>query len=362
MKILQLIDGLGSGGKERQCVELVKGLAAHKDITIQVVMMSEEVHYSDIYDLGVDVVSLIRKGKYDFSIFFKLYKLCKIFRPHIIHSWSAMTSVYAIPVAKMLGIRLVNGIIRDASLHGKFNKSFLIPKLTFPFSDVIVANSAAGLAVYKVPKQRGLCIYNGFDFERIENLQSETGVRKALNIQTKKVVGMVASFSRFKDYETFIEAAKIVLRKRNDVTFLAIGDGPILEKAKRSVSPNLQQRVVFPGRLEHVESVVNVFHVGVLSTHSEGISNSIMEYMALGKPVVATDSGGNNALVVEGKTGFLVPTSDADQMAHRIEQLLKDNELARLMGAEGKQRIAKEFSPEKMTKNFLSLYKEVAGK
>ena len=271
-----------------------------------------------------------------------------------------MTSVYAIPVAKKLDIKLVNGVIRNATRHSLCDKSFLLPKITFPFSDRIVANSRAGLAAYRVPKNLESCVKNGFDFQRIANLRDVNQVRNNLHITTEQVVGMVATFSKFKDYDTYIKAAQIVLRQRNDVTFLAIGDGPNLENIRKSLSLDLYQRILFPGRLKDVESVVNIFDVGVLSTHSEGISNSIMEYMALGKPVVATDSGGNNELVLEGRTGFLVSTSDAVQMGNCIERLLKDSELARRMGAKGKQRIEKEFSIERMTDNFLALYREIA--
>src|SRR5690606_31004954 len=104
----------------------------------------------------------------------------------------------------------------------------------------------------------------------------------------KKVVGMVAAFSAFKDYKTFINAANIVLEKRNDVVFVCVGDGPKLNECKSIVQKNNSDKIIFTGKQKNVENIVNVFDIGVLSTFNEGISNSIMEYMALSKPVVVT--------------------------------------------------------------------------
>ncbi len=325
--------------------------------------MSEDIHYKAVNNLDIKKHYLIRKGKKDTRILVKLYKLCKEFKPDIIHSWGSMTSVYAVPVAKMLGIKLINGMIRDSSPFKLFSKSCIRSKITFPFSDVILANSYAGLKAYNAPVHKSVCIYNGFDFDRIKSLQDESTVRRKFNINAEKVVGMVATFSHNKDYETYISAAKMVLQKRNNVTFLAIGGGENLEKCKKMAGSGFRDKIIFPGRQEDVESIINVFDVGVLSTntkvHGEGISNSIMEYMALSKPVLATHCGGNYELVIDGETGFLVKNGDLKDLTNRIIQLLDNPELALQFGEYGRKRIRHEFSIEKMSKKHVGLYKGV---
>lgn len=87
---------------------------------------------------------------------------------------------------------------------------------------------------------------------------------------------MVATFSDKKDYTTFINAAQIVIESRDDVTFIAVGDGGNLESCKNLVKPEFQNRIKFLGRQKNVESIVNIFDVGVLATFTEGISNTIM--------------------------------------------------------------------------------------
>ena len=363
IRILHFIDSLRSGGKERQLVELLKGLSVHKKIVCELTIMSEDIHYNAVNNIDIKKHYLIRKHKKDPKILVKLYKLCKEFKPDIIHSWGSMTSVYAVPVAKMLGIKLINGMIRDSSPFKLFSKSCIRSRITFPFSDVILANSSAGLKAYNAPVDKSVCIYNGFDFNRIRRLHDENTVRRKFNINTEKVVGMVATFSNNKDYETYISAAKMVLQKRNHVTFLAIGGGENLEKCKKMAVGSFMDKIIFPGRQEDVESIINVFDVGVLSTntkvHGEGISNSIMEYMALGKPVVATNCSGTRELVSHGATGFLVDSNDAHELSKRIEQLLADEELANRMGDAGRERIKREFSLKKMTNLYVGLYERL---
>jgi len=108
-----------------------------------------------------------------------------------------------------------------------------------------------------------------------------------------------------------------------------------------------------------VESVVNLFDIGVLSTYTEGISNSVMEYMVLGKPVIVTDGGGTKELVMDGKTGFLVPQKDPDALFEKLKHLLADPDLRIEMGQKGKDRIYEYFTIDRMEKEYLNLYDSV---
>jgi glycosyltransferase involved in cell wall biosynthesis len=113
-----------------------------------------------------------------------------------------------------------------------------------------------------------------------------------------------------------------------------------------------------------VESIINAFDIGILLTdlerHGEGISNSIMEYMAAGKPVIATDGGGTREIVIDGETGFLVPQKSPERVAETIDKLLNDDELRRNMGLMGKQMIQREFNIHRMTSEHVELYEKLA--
>jgi len=357
MRVLFFIDSLRSGGKERQLAELVKSLGSRNMCQCTIVSMSYDNHYFSNSD--IEIHYLIRRYKKDVNLFYKFYLIVKAMRPEIIHTWDSMTSIYAIPSAKLLNIKLINGMIRDApSTFAPFDKRLFWSRLSFPFSDVIVANSRAGLEAYAVPAQKSHCIYNGFDFNRLASNTSKSDTIIP-GVKTGYVVGMVASFSENKDYQSFFKAAEIVLKQRQDVTFVAVGEGTSTTECEKLISPRIRSHFRLIGKQHNVESIVSRFDIGVLSTsnrHGEGISNSITEYMAAGKPVVATDAGGTRELVVDSFTGFLTPRGDYKAMSDRILLLLDDKALVEKMGNAGRLRIQNEFSMDRMIDGYVSLY------
>ncbi|MBI5915526.1 MAG: glycosyltransferase family 4 protein [Bacteroidetes bacterium] len=246
-----------------------------------------------------------------------------------------------------------------------FYENYFRGRLTFPFSDVVLANSEAGLGAYRAPRGKRRFIHNGFDFNRIAHLEDKETLRKRLGVRTPQVVGMVGGFFERKDYGTFIEGGCQLLEACPGLTFLAVGNGPGLPRCRALVPEKYWDRLIFPGMLERVESVMNLFDVGVLLTntevHQEGISNSILEYMALGKPVVATTGGGTNEIVVDGLTGFLVPPHNPGAFASQVARLLDNPDLARKLGEQGRQRIREAFSIGKMVGEFRRLYGDLMG-
>jgi glycosyltransferase involved in cell wall biosynthesis len=363
MNVLYVTDGLIAGGKERQLVELLKGLSGREEVRAELVVLSDRIHYSDVTRAGATIHILRRGVAQDPTVLFRLLRICRKFRPDVIHSWESMSSVYSLPIAKLLGVSFVNGMIRNAPPHiERFGKTWRRARLTFPFSDVIVANSLAGLRAFRPPAHKSVCIYNGFDLGRTGQVAGRGAVRTRLNIQTRFVVGMVGAFGPRKDYETYFRVASRVLRKRRDVTFLGVGEGTGIHVYQNKIPLEDADRVKLFADQTDVESIVNILDVGFLAAPAEGISNAIMEYMAFSKPVVATNNGGNPEIVVHKETGFLVEPSDIEGMIAGIESLLEDGHLAGRMGSAGKERLAREFSLEKMVDRHVELYARCISK
>lgn len=357
IKVLHITDTLGSGGKERQLIEVLKFFSKNKKVKSELIVMSDIIHYTDIFSLNIIFYIVKRNYKKDISIFFSFYKLFKKIKPDIIHSWHSMCTIYALPAAKLLGIKLVNNLIQDAPLKIKHcDQRYIRSKITFPFSTVIAANSYAGLKAYNLSAKNSVCLHNGFDFERIKNLQEKEYIKKFFSIETKYVVGMVATFSEKKDYETFITTAKSIIKERDDVTFIAIGDGIYYDKFYNSIADTDRNRIKLLGRQKRILNIVNVFDVGVLTTFTEGISNSIMEYMALKKPVIVTYCDGNRELVSNNITGFLISVSSHSQLKDKITYLLDNESIRFFLGNNGYRKLKQNYSLDKMGQNFLSLY------
>lgn len=362
MKVLFFIDSLGTGGKERRLVELMKQLKAGSDVQFELVLMNSEIHFKEVFDFGIKIHYLIRKTKKDISVFKKLYALCKDYKPDFLHCWDSMTAVYSVPVCKLLHIKLVNGMITDAPIRQNLaNKRWLRARLTFPFSDAIIGNSFAGLEAYHAPKSKSICIHNGFNFDRLKGIEDPESVRSKFNIAANYVVLMVGAFEARKDYEAYIEAAKLVCDKRSDVEFLAVGEGENFDRISQKINPSYSQHIKLVGNQLNVESIINVSDICVLMTnykvHREGISNSILEYMAMGKAVIASLGGGTNEIIENNKTGFLINPSSPLELSEKIEVLVNDVELRRRMGVAGKQRIEDHFSINSMVNKFIKVYK-----
>jgi glycosyltransferase involved in cell wall biosynthesis len=367
IRILMLIDHLEKGGKERRMVELVKEMSRREDLErIDIFLFRDDIHYEEIYDFPkVSVKVLVRKIKKDPRLFIHLFSWCRKNRPDIIHSWGSMPTIYAIPAAKLLNIKLINGMVTNA-ICPKGSIQWWRKKITYPFSDVFLSNSKAGLDAYKISSKKGRVIYNGFAFNRIKDIQDAESVRKEFHIKTPVAVGMVATFTKTKDYATFLKSARMILERRDDITFLTVGDGPFFENHKKGIESKYADKILLLGELDDVESVINVMDIAVLTTnneiHREGISNSILEYMALGIPVVATRGGGTDEIVVDKVTGLIIDAGSSNQLVDALEFLIHHPEDRIKMGNAGKERIKKEFSIQKMVDTTFELYIELLSR
>lgn len=369
MRICIITDGLRCGGRERQIFVTVKGLIKNKyipsqNITIISLGIKNDYYSKDLEYLGIKVYYLRRKFLSDVFPVFTMRKIINVHKVNIIHTLDTLSSFFASLLKITTNVKFVDGSIRIAFPQiNKFSKHWLLSKFSFRISDFVISNSLAGLDSFEVDSFKSCCIYNGFDINRIYKLKNKDLIREKFDINTEKVIGMVANITDKKDYDTFIITAQKMLGKRNDVKFLIIGDGKNLKKCKGMVSPENRNKIKFLGRQKDVESIENVFDIGVLFTnqdvHGEGISNSIMEYMALRKPVIATDGGGTSELVIDGETGFLIEPKNPEQLADKIEYLLSHPDLAKQMGEIGKERIKKHFSLDKMVNETFQLYKNV---
>jgi glycosyltransferase involved in cell wall biosynthesis len=357
MKILFFIESLRAGGKERRIIELLKGLKKHADVEVELVLTRKEIHYQEFHDLNIPLHIIERKFlKKDPLLFIKFYNIAKKFQPDLIHVWGHMVAVYAVPTVWKLGIPLLNNEITDATPGQKL----LGKDIVFNASTKIIANTNAGLKAYGAPPEKSSVIYNGFNFSRLNKLSPAEEIRDKFNITTRFVVAMVATFSAYKDYKTYISAALDVLKRRSDVTFLCVGDGD--DSAFKAMVPAVYtNHILFLGKQNKVESIMNICDVGVLVTdvknHAEGISNALMEFMALSKPVIATNFGGSTELVVDQSTGFLVEAYDHSELASRINDLLSNDKLRLAMGTASKNRVETQFSIDKMISSFYEEYK-----
>ena len=366
-RILFFIGSFKGGGKERRLVELLSYLAGTNRYELMVVVTDPIVDYSALYKLNITYQVISKKWKKnDITVFYRFYKICHQFKPHLIHTWGRIQSFYALPAVIRQGIPLVNGQITSAPPNAaKWSFKRIVDRINFNFSTVILSNSRAGIDAYRPPQKKAKIIYNGVNLDRFENLPSPEQVRAKYGIKTPFAVVMVATFSANKDYGLFFRIAQQITSVRDDITFIAAGDDcrdtSSVKRFRKLIDRN--PRIILTGRIHDVEALVNSCTIGVLfsnkAVHGEGISNAVMEYMSLARPVIANDAGGTKEIMHHNVNGYLVTQQPDNEMIGMITDLIDNPEKRIAFGKAGRQIIEGSFSLNRMGQAFEQTYHDI---
>jgi glycosyltransferase involved in cell wall biosynthesis len=363
MKVLHVIDCMRIGGAQRRLFQLLKGMQGYENVRNYIVFFSDQVDFAGLDKLKAEVIIVHSEKLISYETFKKFRKVVAEINPDIVHSWQLILSFYTTLLSFEFKFRHLNAMINESSQRRFFNKERLLAKIIIPFANVVVSNSRAGLQAYKVKRKKDVfVVYNGFDFERIEAKQNG-GLASFFESSCPEctVVGMVARFDNAKDYPTIIKAICSLLEKERKIKFIAVGDGRTLEQCKKMVPSKFQGYFYFAGKRDNVDAVIPLFDIGVLSTFTEGISNSIMEYMAFRKPVIVTDCPGNREIVIEKVTGLFAKSRDIQDWVDKLSFLIENRDTQLLYGMNGFARLQDHFHLEKMTLQYRMLYSQLAG-
>ncbi|HZS94018.1 MAG TPA: glycosyltransferase family 4 protein [Chloroflexota bacterium] len=275
----------------------------------------------------------------------------------VVHANGSRAMVYAGLAAKWAG-RPVVWHVRVADSEG------WLDRVLFRLADRVVVNShAVGRRFSWADPRKVRCIHNGVDTVRFAPRPVSKDLRKRLGFaEGEPVVASVGRLVPYKGYGDFLDAAALVQRVRPDTRWMLVGDGTIrneLEAQSRQLG--LGSCVSFTGWLDDVRDVLALCDVFVLPSRSEHFGRVLIEAMAMGKPVVATDGGGVPEIVRHGETGLLVPSNQPASLAQAILTLLDDPVYATSLGAAGRARVEREFSLSRHVAEVERLYSELAN-
>jgi len=351
INLLYVLHDLRSGGAERQFIVLLRNLDRNKFRPHVACLNKGGQFQSEVEEMGLKVDYVERLWRWDISPIFKLYRLIRRYNINIVHSYLFLPTFYSAIAAKLSGVSIVNSSFRKSSSIGKVRDK--IDKLIARISSIVIVNSYAGkrflAGIGKTAKVR--VIHNGIDTTHFDNSGNVEEIKKSFELERfETVVSMIANLEPRKDPFLYLRSAKNLFEKFPLSAFLLVGGGSLLAKVKEITEnePALSNVYVL-GHQENVADILKITDVFVhlsAPAHSEGIPNSIMEAMALGKPVVATDSGGCDELVEQGRTGYLIKSSDVEALVDKISQLLEDTVLRQSFGKAGTERIRADFSME----------------
>lgn len=364
MKIMQVISGLGGGGKERRLIQLVNGLYETGGYQQTLVSLSAKNDYAGMFEDHVDYIVINDGGRW--SRCKVLIKVIKEKKPDIIHFWeNSPVLALLLPYLKLrYGFKYVAGFITESHPVKRFSSQAFTNVIAFSCADAIVSNSKACLASKNAPRKKSQVIYNGFDFARFDAPGFErSAYRKSLGLNEQQFVAtMVSRFYPAKDYAMLVNVAER-LKDVKDIVFLSIGHGPTFEQIQQLCKEKGVESIKFLGFRSDVEKILMCSDVGLLFTnskvHAEGISNSILESMAAGLPVIATNGGGTPEIIENGKSGYIVEPCDSNAAAKQLRELYIDNKLREEIGNNAKARIAEHFTLDLMTKKYINFYNKL---
>jgi len=356
-RVLQLIDSLYAAGSERQAAQLAHSLNESSRFQVFVACMRPMGNLAgELRQMGFnDILAFPITSFYDRSMVRQLSRFARFLKEQridIVHTHDFYTNVFG-----MIGARLAKTPARIASRREttgvRTPAQKFVERRTYRLAHAIVTNAEAvskHLAEEGVREDKIVTIYNSLNRERVtprfdRNMTFEK-FKLPLNGHCRFVTIVANLMFPVKDYPTFLRAAQRVRQSVPEARFIIVGDGPLMEETSALAnSLGLGTDVFFTGRCEQVADLLAISDVCVLSSLAEGFSNSILEYMGAGRPVVATNVGGAREAIIEGETGYLAPPGDYETIAARVTELLRNPELARRMGRRGRQVVEQKFSP-----------------
>ncbi len=365
--ILHIISQLGMGGAERQLYLLLKGLRSQYDFIV-VSYDKERLDYMDaIQSLGVQVIVILKgPGLIGRLRFLKeLRNLIRTIAPDIVHTWLSSANFWG-RIACLLS-KKKRRIIASVRNVGEMDKKILetlADRLLAKKTDVIIANTFAArnyMLSYKIPEKKIRVIHNGIDPKSYDFSATKGEIRKQLSIpQDKVLIGTVGRMMPQKNHFMFVEVAREILRKRNDVHFVLVGDGELRQNIEALISKyGLCEMFTLTGQRDDIPQLLRAFDIFILTSLWEGLPNVIMEAMCARLPVVATDVGGVSELISPGENGFLVPPNDINSMVRDINKLIDSAKLRSDFGLSGRSKIERQFSLKNTYDLYSSIYDEL---
>jgi glycosyltransferase involved in cell wall biosynthesis len=357
IKVIHIITSLRRGGRERQLATIYKYTDREKVVTKIVCFNHSDDSYVDEYRMQNDVSYLLNKSL--LGRFLELKKIIKNENPDIIWTWGGLEATFGIFLSFFGRCKHINGSIR----HGIVlkNKMQIWRMLILHLSKNIVANSKAGLKSNKL--QRGFVMYNGLDRQFFEIDDKKENKKKFESPTNHKILSFVsvANLVPYKDYPTVIRSLFILKKSAFPFHYSIIGDGPERSKIESLIKDlDLINEISILGKRTDVKDLLYPADIFIHSSLGEGCSNAILEAMAAGLPIIASDTGGTGE-IVDHSVGRLFEYQNIDQLFNQITEITSSDELLKSLGRASKLKAQSFFSIERMMEDYYGILNIVKG-
>lgn len=356
--VLYFIYGLGEGGAEHQMLQLAKRMKASGGYRVHIACL---LRTGDLLNeaeqlVGEELPGFPITSFYNPTMLVQLRRFARYLRENeieIVHAQDFYSNIFGMIGATLAGVPARIAFKGETGFSRSPRQRFA-ERCAFRLAHAVIANAEAvrnrmireGVATEKL-----VTIYNGIDLQRVAPSEGQRREEVLAGFglpyrSPRRFVTILANIQHpVKDHPMFLRAARKVRDAIPDAAFVIAGQGQLKDSLQAYATElGLTEDVFFIGRCDRVGDLLGISDVGVLSSKAEGFSNSILEYMAATLPVVATDVGGAREVVIDGETGYLVPSGDDVAMGQHIISLLREPERARLMGERGRRVVAEKCS------------------
>jgi sugar transferase (PEP-CTERM/EpsH1 system associated) len=370
--IAHVIFRLDVGGLENGLVNLINRIPPQRFRHAIVSLTDYSAFRQRIQRPDVPVFALNKPPGNSPVIHFKLWRLLKQLRPDIVHTRNLAALEAALPAALAgVPVRIHGEHGRDVDdLDGNNTKRQIVRRIFKPFVHRYITVSR-DLGTYLqqkvgVPAARIAQIYNGVDSERFHPAGERREEVPCAGFAGPEnfVIGTVGRMQDVKDQLTLARAFVRLMQgypgAEQRLRLVMIGGGPLQEKVRVLLAnAGFEQCAWLPGERNDVARIMRSFDLFVLPSLAEGISNTILEAMASGLPVLATAVGGNPELIEPGVTGTLVPRNDAESMARAMRAYVESAELCKRHGSEARREVERRFGMEAMVNAYMAVYDQL---
>jgi len=358
-----LIWSLDQGGAEQVVMNLVMGLDRQK-FEPMIGCLNEKGRYAFRMEAaGVRVEALEKKGRVDLGFLGRLVGLIRRERIDLIHSHLFTANLWGRIAA---GITRVPIVATEHNVdHWKKPYHFWMDRIVASISRKVICVSRKVEAFYlqKVPMLRSktVVIHNGIDTEFFKPGGEREKVRERFGIPRDRfLAGTVGRLVPQKRQQDFIEAVARLKNAGRRCAGLLVGDGPERSTLEKKVCAlGLEHEIIFTGFCDNMPELYGAMDAFVLCSEREGFPMTVLEAMAAGVPVVATDVGGVSECVESERTGLLIPAQDPDAIAHALTRLTESPELGKQLAGNASERVRREFGIGTMTQKHEALYAEI---
>jgi sugar transferase (PEP-CTERM/EpsH1 system associated) len=363
VRVLHVLYSLRMGGTELGVVKLVNALPP-SDVVSAVASCKPADSLKDRLAPGVKLFEFHRRDGNDPRFVAQLVRLFRREKPDVVHTHSWGTLVEGIVAARLARVPHV--------IHGEHGtmeerpRNLRVQRWLWPRADRLLSVSSrlAERMADRVGFERSRIqvIRNGIDTVRFSPAPRDKA-RAAFGFgEADVVIGTAGRLVPVKDQATLIAALGVLKARGVDFTCVIAGDGPLRTALLEQIeSAGLSESIRLLGGRADIDQVLAALDIFVLSSVSEGMSNTILEAMATGLPVVATRVGGADELVEDGMSGLLVPSQDPARMADALAGLVADRQKRTAMGASGRERALSIFPFDGMIAAYRDLYLELTG-